>query len=388
MILFPQGKPTHQETFAEYCAGGGYSPVERDILQEVIGSGLQGRGGAGFPVGKKWTVAAEVPAGEKYVVCNAGEDEPGSFKDRILLEQRPHLVLEGMLLAARAIRAREAFLYLNETYDECHRRFSAAIEEARPQVKLTIHRAPTVYVAGEDSATLEVLEGKPPKPRQKPPYPATVGLFGKPTIVNNVETLANIPQIVRNGAEWFRGYGTSGNPGTMLFCIGSEMKFPGLYELPLGTPLRHLYEEIGGGLASGKKLKAILPGGPSCAFLTPDQLDVPLDTESLKRAGSTLGCGVMRFYDEDTSMLDETLRIAQFFARESCGQCPACRMETSMLAAMLERIRQGKAGTALFDQFQKIVDFNRGKGFCALINMPGPPILSALRLFPSDFASV
>jgi NADH-quinone oxidoreductase subunit F len=388
MILFPHGKPTHPETFADYCAGGGYSPIKRDILQEVIASGLQGRGGAGFPVGKKWTIAAETPADTRYVVCNAGEDEPGSFKDRILLEHRPHLVLEGMLLAARAIRAREAFLYLNEAYDECYRRFTAAIEEARPEVKVAIHRAPTVYVAGEDSATLEVLEGKPPKPRQKPPYPATAGLFGKPTIVNNVETLANIPQIVRNGAEWFRGYGTSGSPGTMLFCIGSEMKFPGLYELPLGTPLRRLYEEIGGGVASGKKLKAILPGGPSCAFLTPDQLDVPLDPESLKRAGSTLGCGVMRFYGEDTSMLDETLRIAQFFAHESCGQCSACRMETSMLAAMLERIRQGKAGTALFDQFQKIVDFNRGKGFCALINMPGPPILSALRLFPSDFASV
>src|SRR5215475_31825 len=303
MILFLDGKPTHPETFAEYCAGGGYSSIERDILQEVIGSGLQGRGGAGFPVGKKWTIAREAPAEEKYVVCNAGEDEPGSFKDRILLEHRQHLVLEGMLLAVRAIRATEAFLYLNETYDESYRRFNAAIQEARPEVKVTIHRAPTVYVAGEDSATLEVLEGKPPKPRQKPPYPATSGLFGKPTIVNNVETLANIPQIVRNGAEWFRGYGTSGNPGTMLFCIGSEMKFPGLYELPLGTPLRRLYEESGGGLASGKKLKAILPGGPSCAFLTPDQLDVHLDPESLKRAGSTLGCGVMRFYSDAVCMV-------------------------------------------------------------------------------------
>src|SRR5215468_6190162 len=166
MILFPHGKPTHPETFAAYCAGGGYSPIERDILQEVIGSGLQGRGGAGFPVGKKWTIAREAPAEEKYVVCNAGEDEPGSFKDRILLEHRPHLVLEGMLLAARAIRASEAFLYLNETYDECYRRFSAAIKEARPEFKVTIHRALTVYVGGEDPATLEVRKGKPPKPRK------------------------------------------------------------------------------------------------------------------------------------------------------------------------------------------------------------------------------
>src|SRR5215475_4324153 len=238
MILFPQGKPTHPETFAEYCAGGGYSPIERDILQEVIGSGLQGRGGAGFPVGKKWTIAREAPAEERYVVCNAGEDEPGSFKDRVLIEHRPHLVLEGMILAARAIKASEAFLYLNETYTVCHNRFDQAIREAAAAgylngLKLTIHRAPTVYVAGEDSAVLEVLEGKEPKPRQKPPYPATAGLFGKPTIVNNVETLANVPRIVRQGADWFRKYGSEQSPGTMLFCLGDEMNNPGVFELPL-----------------------------------------------------------------------------------------------------------------------------------------------------------
>jgi len=171
----------------------------------------------------------------------------------------------------------------------------------------------------------------------------------------------------------------------MIFCLGEEMKNPGAYELPLGTPLRKLYENEGGGLKSEKKLKAVLPGGPSCAFITSDQLDVPLDPESLKRAGTSLGCGVMRFYSEDTCMVDETVRIAQFFARETCGQCPACRMETTILSTMLERIQQGKGDPALFDQFQKIIDFNRGKGFCALINMPGPPVMSALRLFRDDF---
>jgi NADH-quinone oxidoreductase subunit F len=250
---------------------------------------------------------------------------------------------------------------------------------------MTIKRAPTVYVAGEDSAALEVLEGRPPKPRQKPPYPAAEGLFGKPTVVNNAETLANIPLIARNGAAWFRNYGTAESPGTMLFCLGDEMNHPGLYELPLGTPLRYLYENLGGGLKSGRNLKAILPGGPSCAFLTPVQLEIHLDPESLKQGGSMLGCGVMRFYDEDACMVDETLRIAQFFARECCGQCPACRMETSMLSTMLERIQQGKGDAALFDQFQKILDFNRGKGYCALVNMPGPPIMSALRLFREEF---
>lgn len=385
MILFPRGRPTHHETYDEYRSAGGYSPVVCDILAEVQASGLRGRGGAGFSVGRKWSVAAESPARPRYVVCNAGEDEPGSFKDRILIEYRPHLVLEGIILASRAIQADQAFLYLNETYDECFARITAALDEAPPPIQITIQKAPTVYVAGEDSAALEVLEGRPPKPRQKPPYPAAAGLFGKPTVVNNTETLANVPLIARNGAAWFRNYGTPESPGTMLFCLGEEMNNPGLYELPIGTPIHRLYQDIGGGLKSGKPLKAVLPGGPSCAFLTAGQLDIGLDAESLKRAGSTLGCGVMRFYDRDICMVDETVRLAQFFARESCGQCAACRMETSMLSTMLERIQHGKGEPALFDQFQKVLDFNRGKGYCALVNMPGPPIMSALRLFRDDF---
>ena len=390
MILFPQGRPTHRETFGEYCAAGGYQAVTKNILDEIIASGLTGRGGAGFPVGRKWSVAAETDADARYIICNAGEDEPGSFKDRVLLEYRPHLVLEGIILAARAIAAERAYVYVNETYDECFSRMTTAIDDAKAAgylrgITVTVYPAPTVYVAGEDSAAIEVLEGKPPKPRQKPPYPAAAGLFGKPTVVNNVETLANVPPIVRNGATWFRRFGTPEYPGTMIFCLGEEMRDPGAYELPFGTTLRQLYENVGGGLKDHQKLKAILPGGPSCAFLTADQLDISLDPESLNQAGSSLGCGVMRFYPEGTCMVDETLRIAQFFARESCGQCPACRMETEMLSTILERIRQGKGDAALFNQFQKIIDFNRGKGYCALINMPGPPIMSALRLFGEEF---
>jgi NADH-quinone oxidoreductase subunit F len=390
MILFPEGRPTVHESFEEYCSTGGYQPITRNILEEVTASGLRGRGGAGFPVGRKWSIAGQTESDIRYVVCNAGEDEPGSFKDRVLIEYRPHLVLEGTVLAARAISAERAFIYLNETYDECYSRMAAAIDEAEGAgylhgLTVTIHRAPTVYVAGEDSAVLEVLEGKPPKPRQKPPYPATAGLYQKPTIVNNVETLANIPLIVRNGADWFHGYGTPESPGTMIFCLGDETKYPGAYELPFGTPLRHLFENLGGGLPSGRGLKAILPGGPSCAFLAPDQLDVPLDPESLKRAGSTLGCGVMQFFADGTCMVAETLQIAQFFARESCGQCSACRGETGMISTMLDRIHQGKGDAALLDQFQKIFDFNRGKGYCALINMPAAPVMSALRLFRDEF---
>ena len=395
MILFPEGKPAKRETFDEYLASGGYEALRKNlppeaILQEIAASGLRGRGGAGFPAARKWTVAAESPVTPRYVVCNAGEDEPGSFKDRVLIEHRPHLVLEGTILASRAIQAEHAYVYLNETYADCFDRISEAIGEAEAagylgSLKISLHRAPTVYVAGEDSASLEVLEGRPPLPRQKPPYPAAAGLFGKPTIVNNVETLANVAPIVRNGAAWFRSFGSPESPGTMIFCLGDEMNRPGAWEAPMGTSLQYLYESIGGGLKSGKKLKAVLPGGPSCAFLTGNNLDVPLDPESLKKAGSTLGCGVMRFYSEETCMVEETLRVAQFFARECCGQCPACRMETGMFSAMLERIQQGKGNTAFFGQFEKIIDFNRGKGYCALINMPGPPITSAIRLFRGDF---
>ena len=395
MILFPEGKPVKKETFEEYRASGGYTAVSSHrtpagILDEITASGLKGRGGAGFPVGRKWKVAAETAVTPRHIVCNAGEDEPGSFKDRTLIECRPHLILEGAILAARAIDAEEVHFYINENYNDCLDRLTEAIDQARQagylgSLKTFIYRAPTVYVAGEDSAALEVIEGRAAKPRQKPPYPAAVGLFGKPTVVNNVETLANVPLILRNGAAWFRGYGTAESPGTMIFCLGDEMSAPGAYELPLGTPLRELYERAGGGLKNGKELKAILPGGPSCAFLTKDQLDVAMDPESLKRAGSTLGCGVMRFYPEDRCMVEETLAIAKFFARESCGQCAACRMETGMLATIMERIASGKGDAALFDQFQKIIDFNRGKGYCALVNMPGPPILSALRLFRDEF---
>jgi NADH-quinone oxidoreductase subunit F len=395
MILFPEGKPVKRETFKEYCLSGGYEVIRRDpspafIFTEITNSGLRGRGGAGFPVARKWNAAIAAAATPRYLICNAGEDEPGSFKDRVLLEYRPHLVLEGTILAAQAIEAQEVRFYINETYEHCIARITEAIEEAAREqylagLSVSVHRAPTVYVAGEDSAALEVLEGRPAKPRQKPPYPATAGLFGKPTVVNNTETLANVPPILRNGASWFRSYGTAESPGTMIFCLGEEMNSPGAYELPLGTPLRLLYEKIGGGLKDDRPLKAILPGGPSCAFLANDKLELSLDPESLKRAGSSLGCGVMRFYSEDTCMVAEALRIAQFFSRESCGQCPACRMETTMLATMLERIAQGKAEPALFEQFQKIIDFNRGKGYCALINMPGPPVMSALRLFRGEF---
>jgi NADH-quinone oxidoreductase subunit F len=405
-ILFPRGVVEGREGLKEYRSRGGYEALEKgvknlssdQVLQEVIESGLQGRGGAAFPAGKKWAFTAERPETPHYVVLNGGEDEPGSKKDRLLLENLPHIVLEGVILTAYAVSASKAYLYINDAYKEAARSMENAVVEATQagycgeringsefSLEVIFTPAPPDYVAGEDTAALEVIEERKPWPRQKPPFPATAGLFGKPTAVNNVETLANVPPIIAHGAKWYRSFGTAGSPGTMIFSLNDELGRPGIYELPFGTPMRHLIEECGGGTRDGKKIKAIIPGGPSSAFLPADQIDIPLDHASLRAAGSSIGCGVMRVITQGNCIVEEVLRIAEFFAAESCGQCPACRMETNALAAIMKKVRQGEGGAPLLDQFSKVINFNKGKGFCNLINMPGPPIESALKLFRSDF---
>ena len=404
-ILFPRGVPEGLEGLDAYRARGGYQAVERlaelspeDVVAKVEASGLRGRGGAGFPTGRKLALTLECPETPRYVVMNGGEDEPGSKKDRVLMENVPHLILDGIILAAYAVQAEEAYLYINHGYEAATRAVETAVEEARQagycgadvagsgfRLEIVMVAAPSNYVAGEDTAALEVIEGKDPLPRQKPPFPVTEGLFGKPSLVNNVETLANIAPIVNKGPDSYRSFGTADSPGTMVFSLGDEMERPGVYELPLGTPLRHLVEECGGGLKNGKAIKAILPGGPSSGFLLPESLDLPLDHRSLRDAGSSIGCGVVKVLTEDDSVLDEVVRIADFFARESCGQCPACRMETNMLAALLKKVQAGQGNDALVEQFGKVIAFNKGKGFCSLIDMPGPPIESAVRLFPEEF---
>lgn len=405
-ILFPKGVVEESEDLEQYRSRGGYQALEKAlkqlspqaIIQEISDSGLRGRGGAGFPTGKKWALTAESVEQPHYVVLNGGEDEPGSKKDRLVMENLPHLVLEGVILASYAADASKAYLYINQQYEAASRSMAEALAKAREKgywgmkilgcdfdLDIVLTSAPPNYVAGEDTAALEVIEGKAPLPRQKPPFPATSGLFGKPTAVNNVETLANVPPIVARGAKWYRSFGTPDSPGTMIFSLNEEVNRPGIYELPFGTPLRFLVEQCGGGMKDGKRIKAILPGGPSSAFLTPDKIDVPLDHNSVRAAGSLIGCGVVHLVTEGSCMVEETLQIAEFFAKESCGQCPACRMETNMLAAMLKKVQQGQGGAPLLEQFGKVISFNKGKGFCNLIHMPGPPIESALKLFRSDF---
>lgn len=406
-ILFPRGVAEGREGLAAYRSRGGYealknalkSPAEK-VLQCVSDAGLRGRGGAGFPTGKKWQFTREAPGEPRYLVMNGGEDEPGSKKDRVLLENLPHLVIEGSILAAYAIGAAKVYLYINARYDDAIKSINDALEEAMQEgywgdnilgsgfsLGFELVAAPHNYVAGEDTAVLEVIEGKKPLPRQKPPFPVTVGLFGKPTSVNNVETLANVAPIVLKGTQWYRNYGTAESPGTMIFSLNDDVNRPGIYELPFGTPLSYLIEECGGGMKGGKKIKAIMPAAPSSAFLPASKIDTPLDPNSMREAGAGLGCGVVRLIAEGTCIVEEVLKISEFFTAESCGQCPACRMETNTLTMMLKKVQTGQGGQAMLEQFGKILAFNKGKGFCNLIAMPGPPIESALKLFPEDFAA-
>ncbi len=230
-----------------------------------------------------------------------------------------------------------------------------------------------------------MIEGKKAWPRQKPPFPVTVGLFGKPTAVNNVETLANVAPIILHGAKWYRSFGTPDSSGTMIFSLNDDVNRPGIYELPFGTPLRYLIEECGGGIKGDKKIKAIMPAAPSSAYLPADKIDTPLDHNSMREAGSSLGCGVVHLVGEGTCVVEDVLKASEFFAAESCGQCPACRMETNTLTTLLKKLQQGQGGRPILEQFGKVIAFNKGKGFCNLIAMPGPPIESALKLFPGDF---
>lgn len=406
-ILFPRGVAEGREGLAAYRSRGGYEALAKalknspdEVIKAILDAGLRGRGGAGFPTGKKWQFTREAPGEARYLVLNGGEDEPGSKKDRVLMENLPHLVIEGTILGAYAIGAAKAYLYINAKYDEAIRSIDNALAEAKAAgywgenilgsnftLEFEVVPAPHNYVAGEDTAVLEVIEGKQPLPRQKPPFPVTVGLFGKPTSVNNVETLANVAPIMLKGAGWYRTFGTAESPGTMIFALDDDVNRPGIYELPFGTPLRRLIEECGGGMRDGKKIKAIMPAAPSSAYLPADKIDTPLDHNSMRDAGAGLGCGVVRLIAEGTCIVEEVLKISEFFTAESCGQCPACRMETTTLTMILKKVQAGQGGQAILDQFGKILAFNKGKGFCNLIAMPGPPIESALKLFPEDFAA-
>jgi NADH-quinone oxidoreductase subunit F len=371
------------------------------IVDEVRASGLRGRGGAGFPTGLKWSF---VPRGEgaprpKHLVCNADEMEPGTFKDRLLLEGEPHQLVEGMIVSAFALEVEEAVIFLRQGYGAAGAVLERAIAEAYEhghlgrsvlgtgyRLELRLHVSAGRYICGEETALLNALEGRRPIPRVKPPHPQTSGLWGRPTVVNNVETLCNIPHIVLRGAEWFKGLGRGGEGGTKIYGVSGKVRRPGAWELPLGTTLRELIEEHAGGLREGHALRGLLPGGASTDFLLPEHLDVPMDFDSIQKAGSRLGTGTVVVLDDRTCPVGMLLSLERFFARESCGWCTPCR---EGLPWVEETLRAVESGRGTMDDLvilrEHTVLLGPGHTFCA--HAPGAmaPLQSALAFFREDF---
>jgi NADH-quinone oxidoreductase subunit F len=374
------------QTLEVYQRTGGYEPYRKalkeiqpdELVEMVKKSGLRGRGGAGFPTGNKWGF---LPKGvmPRYLVCNADESEPGCFKDRYLIDESPHQVLEGILIASYAINCNLAFIYIRGEYLEQADKLERAIDEARGagligsnvagsgfNIDVVLHRGAGAYICGEETALLTSLEGYRGEPRLKPPFPAIKGLYAKPTVVNNVETLANLPHIVRNGADWFAAMGTPTGKGTRVWCMSGHVNKPGNYELEMGTPIRELIYEQGAGIWKGRKLKAFQPGGASMMVLTPDHLDVGLDFDAIQKAGSLAGAGAMMVMDETTCIVDVARRLVKFFEHESCGKCSPCREGTYWMAQVFDRLEfgEGKPGDpdVLLD-----MGFNiDGRSFCPL----------------------
>lgn len=390
-----------------YIRQGGYLAWQKcvkelqreDIVGELKRSGLRGRGGAGFPTGIKWDKVLNHRTAERYFVCNAGEHEPGTFKDRYLLKHAPHQLLEGCLIAGYTVKAKASFIYVNHEYEEEQANLKKAIEQARAKgflgknvlgtgvdLDIELFSGQGSYVAGEETAMLESMQGRPAMPRQKPPfYPTDFGLYGKPTLVNNVETLCNIPRILQNGAGWFAQVGTEKCPGTMLFSLSGAVTKPGIYEMPLGTPLRRLIEEFGGGVPDGRKVKAVFPGGPSFSMVPADQLDLPMDFDSLKKAGTGLGSAGVIVVDDATCMVAQTLKFSEFFRNESCGQCPSCRMGTINLATLMTKIETGEGTQKDLDSLMQLCGFVKGTGYCTLVTGAAVLVQSSLRLFRREF---
>ena len=403
-VLLTRDPGDGPESLPAYRDAGGYVALARalaelspeEVCALVTDAELVGRGGAGFPTGRKWELARRAARTPKYVVANGGEHEPGSRKDQVLLATHPHRVIEGLALAAYATGASTGYLYVIEdmapAIDACQQALGEAYEvdllgpgNAQLPLDIELVLAPTTYVAGEETAALEVIEGKESLPRAKPPYPGETGLHGKPTTVNNVETLAHVPGIVKHGAGWFKDLGAPGSAGTMLFTLPDAVRNPGVYELPFGASFRDLVYGRGGGLRSGGEVRALLPA-LSCGFLTADALDAPIDRAAMKERGTSLGCGGVSLVEAGQCVACRAAEIAAFFMAAQCGQCPPCRMETNTLSAILKRLTGGEEVGDYQAQVGKIAAFTRGKGKCSLIEMAAAPIESALRLFPEDFA--
>ncbi len=371
-------------TIETYIADGGYETARKvltsmtpeAVVDQVKASGIRGRGGAGFPTGQKWSFLA--PAMPRYLVVNADESEPGTFKDRIIMEYDPHQLIEGVILSSFAIKAELAFIYIRGEYYFAYTRLVEAIQEAKAKgfvgekifgtdanLQIVVHRGAGAYECGEETALLTSLEGFRGHPRMKPPFPAVEGLYAKPTIVNNVESIANVTHVMRNGVDWYRSFGTEKSPGMRIFCLSGNVKNPGLYELPHATPLRDIIYTYGGGPQEDTAaIKAIVPGGLSMKILTPDQMDTPMDYEAVAAAGSSLGSAGIIVIDDRTSMVSVARRTLSFYREESCGKCTPCREGTTWLEEILIRMENGGGRDKDIDLLARITTFIAGKSFC------------------------
>ena len=394
------------EKIDEYIGTGGYEALgivltekkPEDVIQILLDSGLRGRGGAGFPTGLKWKFAAGNDADQKYVCCNADEGDPGAFMDRSILEGDPHAVLEAMAIAGYAIGASQGYIYVRAEYPIAVQRLEIAIEQAREygllgknifdsgfDFDIELRLGAGAFVCGEETALMTSIEGNRGEPRPRPPFPALKGLFQKPTILNNVETYANIPQIIVNGPEWFASMGTEKSKGTKVFALGGKIHNTGLVEIPMGTTLREIVEEIGGGVPNGKKFKAAQTGGPSGGCIPAEHLDIPIDYDNLLSIGSMMGSGGLIVMDEDTCMVDIAKFFLEFTVDESCGKCTPCRIGTRRMLEILEKITKGQATMEDLDKLEELCYHLQSNSLCALGQTAPTPVLSTLRYFRDEY---
>lgn len=388
-----------------YLANDGYKAfmkasgmTQDEIINEVKASNLRGRGGAGFPTGMKWGFVPRNVDKPKYIVVNADESEPGTCKDRLLMEFDPHSLIEGTLIAALAVGAKTGYIYIRGEYRYLIEIMDTALAEAYSRgylgtniqgtgndFELYTHTGAGAYECGEESALLESLEGKRGVPRIRPPFPAVAGLYQSPTVLNNVETFCSVPPIILNGGQWFADLGTPKNGGTRLFCLSGHINKPGVYELPMGFNLLRMIDEVGGGMRGGKKLKAVIPGGSSCPVLKADECDVAMDFDSVAKIKSMLGSGGVVVMDEDTDMVKAMLRIMKFYQHESCGWCIPCREGTTWLRKMLSRFDEGMGQSSDIDLMNEVAQNMLGRTFCPLGDAAAMPTISFVEKFRDEF---
>ncbi|MBL4908248.1 MAG: NADH-quinone oxidoreductase subunit NuoF [Sneathiella sp.] len=404
-VLLKNMDHPESHTIGAYEAAGGYKALATvlkkytpdEVIKQVKASNLRGRGGAGFPTGLKWSFVPKDSAKIPYLCCNADEGEPGTFKDRALMEKDPHMMIEGMIIAAYAIGAKIAYIYIRGEYELCINRVEKAIKDATEKeylgadilksgfaLEVYVHRGAGAYICGEETALLESIEGRRAQPKLKPPFPAISGLYDCPTVINNVETFACLPHIFERGVDWFCSIGPEGSPGPKLFCLSGQINKPGLYEAPMGITMREMIEEYGGGACSGQ-VKAVIPGGVSAPMFPVSDLDIKLDFESLAAAGSMLGSAGVIVLDDSACVVNTITRITEFFNHESCGKCTPCREGLDWCAKILRRLESGDGKLEDLDQLEALCSTIFGNSFCALGVGASWALQAALKHFRAEF---